>query len=61
MKMIRPDSEFEDRSALLLAFLLNQGATTLCDGSSQDRSALCGAPNEMRDSEVGMVFVVLLG
>jgi hypothetical protein len=55
--MIRPDSQFEDRPALLLAFLLNHGATTLFDGSYQDRSALCGAPDVMRDDEVGDLII----
>src|SRR5215469_840632 len=61
IKMIRPHSQFEDHPALLLAFLRNHGAPTLSDGSSQDRSAVGGAPNEMRDDELDTVFVALVG
>jgi len=61
MRLIRPDSWFEDRPALLLAFLLNHGATTLFDGSYQGRSAVWGAPNEIRDNKVDMVFVASVG
>src|SRR5579883_472934 len=60
MHMIGLDGQFQDCPALLLALLANQRLTTRPDLVYQHLAPPLGAPDEMIDNQMDVVFVVLI-
>jgi hypothetical protein len=60
MEVIRLDRQFQDRPSFLLALLSNQFLAPCANLIDKHRATTLGAPDEMLDHEMHVMFVVLI-